>query len=372
MSARVLVVVLILVTAACSRRGDEATKAAPAVPVAVATAEQRTVPLEITAVGNVQAAETVTVRSQVGGQLARIHFVEGSDLERGQLLFTIDARELEAQVRQAQAALTRSQALAENARTEAQRYRELVERGFVARSQYEQIAANAAATEAAANADRAALQNMRVQLQHAVIRAPIDGRSGRVLVHVGDVIKANDTEMLVINRLAPIEVAFAVPAQHLPAIQARQAGAPLEVRARTGGDTGPAVSGRLSFIDNRVDPQTGTIQLQATFANDERRLWPGQFVTAVLTLGQEENAVVVPAAAVQSGQQGTYVFAVTPDRTAELRPVKVSRTAGDVVVIAEGLRPGDQVVTEGQLRLAPGVVVDTGTPTDAPAASPRS
>jgi multidrug efflux system membrane fusion protein len=360
--------------AACSRGGHDATKDArpSAVPVAVAVAEQRTIPLEITAVGNVQAEETVTVRSQVGGQLARVHFVEGEDVRIGQLLFTIDARELEAQVRQAEAALSRSQALAENARTEAQRYRELAERGFVARSQYEQLAANAAATQAAANADRAALQNMRVQLQHAVIRSPIDGRSGRVLVHVGDVIRANETEMVVINRIAPIEVAFAVPAQHLPDIQARQAQAPLVVRARPGGDTGPEATGRLSFIDNRVDPQTGTIALQATFQNAERRLWPGQFVTAVLRLGQEQDAIVVPAPAVQTGQHGTYVFVVKPDRTAELRPVKVDRTAGDIAVIAEGVRPGEQVVTEGQLRLTPGVAVDTGQPNETPAASPRT
>jgi multidrug efflux system membrane fusion protein len=372
---RVLVTLALLpLVAACSRGGDDqAATARPApVPVSVATVEQRPMPVEITAVGNVEPVETVTVRAQIGGQLARRHFVEGDEVKRGQLLFTLDARELEAQVRQAEAAVARSQALAENARREAQRYRELVEEGFVARAQYEQLAANAAAAAAVARADRAAVQNLRVQLGHAVIRAPIDGRTGRALVNVGDVIRANETALVVINRLAPIDVAFAVPAQHLPAIQARQQAGALDVRARVGADEAPVAIGRLTFIDNRVNPQTGTIQLQARFPNETRRLWPGQFVTAVLTLGVDADALVVPAAAVQTGQQGTYVIVVTAEQKAEVRPVTLARQTGDRAVIAEGVRPGETVVTEGHLRVSPGVAVDVGRPPDTPAASPRS
>jgi multidrug efflux system membrane fusion protein len=371
---RLIVLVVLPLVAACSRGGDDPAAAArpTAVPVSVARAEQRAVPIEITAVGNVQPADTVTVRAQVTAQLAQVHFTEGEDVRRGQLLFTLDTRELEGQVRQAQAALARNQAIAVNARREAERYGELVERGFVARSQYEQLVANAAAAEAAARADQAALQNARVQLQYGKIVAPMDGRTGRALANPGDVIRANDTPLVVINRLAPIEVSFAVPARHLPAIQERQQAGPLEVRAAVQGVTAEPATGRLTFIDNRVDPQTGTVLLEATFANEDRRLWPGQFVTAIVTLGREDNAVVVPAAAVQAGQQGTYVFVVKDDGTADVRPVTVAWQAGDVTVIAQGLRPGETIVTEGQLRLAPGVAVDPGRSTDPPAASPRS
>jgi multidrug efflux system membrane fusion protein len=341
------------------------------VPVSVATAKHEPMPIELSAVGNVVPAETVSVRPQVGGQVGDIHFREGDDVRRGELLFTIDAPELVAQLRQAEANFERDAALARNARREAARYAELLAEGFVSRSQAEQLEANAAAAVATMEADRAAVVNARVQVDHTNVRAPIDGRTGRILVHRGTVVRPDETDLVVINRLRPIEVSFAVPGQHLEAIQARRRQGPLEVEARLTGDATPA-RGRLTFVDNRVDPATGTIQLKGTFPNDDVRLWPGAFVTTTLRLGIQPEAVVVPAPVVQSGQQGDYVFVVRADHTVEARPVTVDRRVGDAIVIAKGIRAGETVVTEGQLRLAPGVAVEIGTPREEGAASPRS
>jgi multidrug efflux system membrane fusion protein len=365
---------LALALVACNRPPGEPSAAPPParVPVSVATVEARPMPVELTAVGNVVASETVAVRPQITGRMARVHFREGEDVAAGQLLFTLDARELDAQLRQAEANLAREQAVAENARREAERYRTLASRGFVSQSQAEQIIANAAAAAATAAAARAAVQNARVEVARTRIAAPIPGRAGRVLVDVGNVVRANETDLVVINRLHPIEVSFAVPGQHLAAIQAaRRSGRPLEVVARPSADATPA-RGRLTFVDNRVDPQTGTLLLQGTFVNEDGRLWPGAFATTTLILGIDENALVVPAPAVQSGQQGTYVFVVRNDQTVEPRTVAVARQAGDVAIIAEGLRAGERVVTEGQLRLAPGVAVQVTPSPSEGMASPRS
>jgi membrane fusion protein, multidrug efflux system len=367
---RLLVGLLLsVVVAACSRGNEPAASARPQpVPVAVANAEQKPMPIELTGVGNVLPSETVSVRPQVGGQIGRIHFREGEDVRRGQVLFTIDAPELVAQLRQAKANLARNLALAENARRESARYAELVQQGFVSRSQAEQLAANAAAATATAEADRAAVQNAQVLVDHTTVRAPIDGRTGRALVDPGNVVRPNETDLVVINRLRPIEVTFAVPGQYLDTIQARRQGGPLEVEARLATDAPPA-HGRLTFVDNRVDPTTGTIQLKGTFANDDVRLWPGAFVNATLRLGIQPDAIVVPAPAVQAGPQGDYVFIVRADHTVEQRPVRVDRRVGDAIVIASGLRAGEPVVTEGHLRLAPGVAVEMGTPREEGAAA---
>ncbi|PYM21014.1 MAG: efflux RND transporter periplasmic adaptor subunit [Candidatus Rokuibacteriota bacterium] len=353
------------ILAGCS----EKTPPAPtAVPVVVATAVTKPMPVRVQAVGNILAAESVTVRSQVTGQLSAVHFTEGQDVKRGQLLFTIDPRPFETQLQQAQAELTRVLAAAEFARREAARYQELFNRGLVARSQYEQVASNAASAEAMARAARAAVDNTRLQLSYTAVRAPLDGRSGRVLVDRGNLVQANATDLLVINQLRPIEASFAVPSDYLNEIRRRAEQNELEVTATPAGDSTPA-AGRLTFVDNRVDPQTGTIQLKATFANEDARLWPGQFVTVVVTLGIEPNALVVPSAAVQAGQQGTYVFVVKPDGTADLRPVAVARQVADETVLAKGLNPGETVVTDGQLRLAPGLRVEVQSQPQ-PSASP--
>lgn len=360
---------LLLSLAACSRGPSETTStASSAVPVGVASVEQRAMPVELTAVGTVVASETVSVRPQVDGQISRVHFREGGDVGRGELLFTLDPSEFQARLRQAEANLQRDRATAENARREAARYTELLRQGFVSRSQAEQFQATAAAAAATVVADEAAVKNARVDLDRTQVRAPIAGRAGRVLVYAGGVVRANETELVVINRIRPIDVAFALPAQHLMAIQTARQARPLQVIARPEG-TSPS-TGELTFIDNRVDPQTGTIALKASFENAEARLWPGEFVTTTLVLGTQPNAIIVPAVAVQHGQQGPFVFVVRDGHTVDVRPVKVDRQVGDVTVVAEGLRPGETVVTEGQLRLSPGATVQISDTGNEAAASP--
>jgi multidrug efflux system membrane fusion protein len=366
-----IVLALCAATVACSRSNDspQAGRGGP-VPVAVASAQQKPVPIQLRAIGTVQPTETVTVRSRIGGTLVKIHFKEGQDVREGDLLFTLDARPLEAELRQAEANLAKSSAELENARKEAARYEELFRKGFVAQSQYEQIRTRALTQEATVRADHAAVQNARVQAGYAKIRAPMTGRSGAVQVHEGDLITQNQTPMVVINELAPIEIGFALPERELPAVQRyRAAQGRLGVDAVTPKGGEPIAQGELTFVDNRVDPATGTIQLKATFANDPVTLWPGQFVNVIVTLATEP-AVVVPLAAVQTGQQGRYVFVVKPDRSVESRPVEAGRQVGEEIVVAQGVKPGETVVTEGHLRLFPGAKVQVQS--DSAAASPPS
>jgi multidrug efflux system membrane fusion protein len=366
-TAALLAVSAVALLLGCS---EKKAPAPAAVPVAVAQAVSKPMPVRVQAVGNILAAESVTVRSQVTGPLADVRFTEGQDVQQGQVLFTIDPRPFQAQLEQAQAELTRVQASAQFAKREAARYQELFNQGLVARSQQEQVTSNASAAEAMARAARSAVETARLQLSYTTIRAPLSGRSGRVLVDRGNLVQANATDLVVINQVRPIEVSFTVPADSVNEIRRRAAANELEVVAIQAGDTTPA-AGRLTFIDNRVDPQTGTIQLKATFPNDDARLWPGQFATVVVTLGVENDAIVVPSAAVQTGQQGTYVFVVKPDSTAESRPVTVARQIGEETVVTRGVAPGETVVIDGQLRLAPGVRVEAQSQAQ-PSASPPS
>ncbi len=341
----------------CSRKSQSGDSRPAPLPVTVATAVQKPVPVQVTAIGNVVPTETVTVRSRVGGQLTAIDFKEGQDVEQGQTLFTIDRGPLEATVRQAEANLARDTVQLENARKDVARYAELVKQGFVAQQQYDQVRTAAAALEGTVRADRAALQNARIELGYATIRAPINGRTGALLVHLGDLIVANTTALVVVNRLRPIDVAFALPEQQLTDVRRYRDERTLTVDAVDA--TGrPLAHGDLSFMDNRVDPTTGTIQLKATFANDPVVLWPGQFVSVVLTLTTEPRAIVVPTAAVQTGQDGRYVFVVKPDSTVAVHAVSVQRAVGAETVVASGVAPGESVVTTGQLRLFPGAHVE--------------
>jgi multidrug efflux system membrane fusion protein len=361
---RVLVLVLLAVLAAACSRGDEQQSGGgtpPAVPVTVATAVQKPVPVQLRAIGNVQASETVTVRARAGGIVAEIRFREGQDVEEGQVLFVLDRALLEATRRQAEAALARSRAQLENARKNAERYAELARQGFVAQQEYERFRTEAEALEATVRADRAVVENARLQLGYTTIRAPISGRTGARLVHEGDLVRINETALVVINRLRPIDVAFALPERELPGVQRYRAEGTLRVETLAPQSSTVLDAGELTFIDNRVAAATGTIQLKATFPNRDAVLWPGQYVNVVLTLTTEPAAVVVPTAAVQAGQQGPYVFVVKPDQTAESRPVRVARQVGAETVIAEGVAPGDTVVTDGQLRLVPGARVEVKT-----------
>jgi len=353
-----LLLAFALATAGCNDGKSAAPKkeAAPA-PVSVAAVERRTVPLTVTAVGNVEPIESVAVKSRIDGQIVAVHVTDGQEVRKGQLLFELDRRYLQAQLKQLEAQEARDRALLANARSLEQRYTDLQAKGFVSEEALTQARTGREAAEATVEADRAAVQTARVQLSYARIEAPITGRAGRVALQLGSTVQANDSGALVtINRMAPIRVSFAVPERLLAQVRNPPGGGPLRVSVTQEGDPAP-VGGRLSFIDNAVDPQTGTIRLHATFDNVDRRLWPGQFVTVMVTLAEQADAIVLPAQAIQNGPEGPYVYVVKADQTAELRRVKVARTEAGSAVIAEGVQPGETVITVGQLRVTPGAKV---------------
>ncbi|HEU4340005.1 MAG TPA: efflux RND transporter periplasmic adaptor subunit [Candidatus Binatia bacterium] len=330
-----------------------------AVPVLLATAEQKAIPVQIRAVGNGEAFATVSVKSQVTGVLMNAHFKEGQNVKRGQLLFTIDPRPFEAALKQAEAALARDTAQVQNHREQARRYAELLKKQYVSQEQYDQIRANADAAEAVVQADVAAVENAKVQLSYCYIYSPIDGQAGVLLVNEGNLVRVNDAApLVVINQITPIYVTFAVPEQHLADIKRHRAGGSLAVEARFPSDEGRPELGNLAFVDNAVDRTTGTIKLKAEFKNSERRLWPGQFINVALVLATQADAVVVPSEAVQVGQEGQHVFVVKPDKTVEVRPVTVSMTSDGQAVISKGVKPGEQIVREGQFLLGPGSRVE--------------
>jgi multidrug efflux system membrane fusion protein len=385
------------------------------VPVTVSEVVRKAVPVQLRVIGNVQPLSTVAVKPQVSGQVVSVHFTGGQEVRKGALLFTVDPRPFEAALRQAEANLerdraqlrqavaalsekmaarkqaeavvARDEAQLEHARVQEKRYEELVQKEFVAKEQYEQVRTNARALEATVQAGRAAVDNAkaaaiaaqaaianveaairaneaavetaRLQLGYCSIRSPIDGRAGDVLVHAGNVVKANpDTPLLVINEVRPINVTFAVPDQYLDDVKGYRAAGPLRVEAVAPNQGKPPARGTVTFVNNTVDPGTGTIQLKAIFPNTDNVLWPGQFVDVVVTLTSEPDAIVVPSQAIQTGQKGTYVFVVKRDLTVESRPVTVGRTIDRETVVARGLAAGERVVTDGQVRLVPGAKVD--------------
>lgn len=344
--------IIVAIAAASCSRGAPGAEAPPPVPVTAAPAVQRDVPVEIRAIGSVQAHSTVEVRAQVGGVLGTVHFREGQDVRPGELLFTLDARPYAAALKSAQAALARDQVQRESAARDVERYADLVKKEYVTQEEFDRFRTNDASLEATVRADEAALENARVALEYCTIRSPLDGRTGQLNVHAGNLVKANaDDPMVVINQVRPIDVAFSVPEQNLAAIRAGRAQGALEVRATipNSGDDPPA--GELSFIDNAVDRATGTLRLKASFPNADGTLWPGQFVDVVLRVRVRSAAILVPSQAIQTGQQGTFVFVVQPDDTVTLRLVSTGPSVGAETVIEKGLAAGDRVVTDGQLRL---------------------
>ena len=367
-------------------RGGRAGGGAP-VPVVTAKVEAKSVPVTIPAVGTAEAVSSVQIRGQVTGQLSEIHFSEGQEVRKGQPLFSLDPRPFEAALQQAEAVLARDTATANNAETQQARYEDLYKRGLIPRDQYETQRASSQALQATLEADRAAVQTARLNLQYTKISAPIAGRTGALGVHAGDLVRANDTTpLVVINQLSPIYVTFAVPGRYLADIRRYQARRPLPVIARAQasvapgaqppppttpggvpstpgatpadapelGESGPTATGTVTFIDNTVDATTGTIKLKGTFPNGDHRLWPGLFVQVTLQMSTDPNAIVIPAVAVQSSQSGQFVYVVKPDHTVEMRPVTVQRQQGEEIIIAQGLSAGEEVVTDGQLRLTPG------------------
>src|SRR5688572_30925756 len=329
--------------------------APPAVPVAVGAAVRKAMPLDAGVVGTVEAYSTVSVRAQITGELTDVKFQQGDDVVAGQELFTLDRRPLEGALQQAQATLERDTAQAANAKAIMQRYDQLVERGIVAREQRDHARTSVAALEATLASDRAAVENAKVQLQYATIRAPISGRTGALMVNAGNLVRANDqAPLVVINQLTPIYVAFALPEPLLPDLRRYMKRGSLRVEARPASGESHLAVGNITFIDNTVDQTTGTIKVKATFPNADRQLWPGQFVNVTVRLMTESAALVVPSLAVQTGPEGSYVYLVKPDQTVDMRAVTIARVAGQETVIKDGLAPGDTVVTDGHLRLIPG------------------
>jgi multidrug efflux system membrane fusion protein len=382
----------VLLLAGCSdNAAGKARVQVPPVPVTVSDVLERTVPVQLTAVGNAQPYTSVGIKSQVNGQIMEVRFKEGQDVRKDDLLFVIDPRPFEAalrpaeaalgqrqaEVQQAQANLERDQAQLQNAKVQEQRYRDLVDRELIAREQYDQLRTNWAALEATVAADRAAVENAkastraaqanvdsaRLQAAYTAIRAPIDGRTGNLLVQNGNIVKANDDNpIVVINQVHPIYVSFAVPEQNLTEIKKyyRTAGG-LHVIARLPRQQETLATGELTFVNNAVDQTTAMIQLKGTFANTDNALWPGQFLDVSLVL-TSRTAIVVPSQAIQPGQQGPYVFVVKPDLTVESRPIVLGTRLGAETVVEQGLRAAERVVTDGQLRLVPGSKIEIRAP----------
>ena len=339
----------------CGNKGqNSASIGRPPAPVIVASVEQRDIPLQITGIGNVEAYQTVQIRSQVNGQIEKIFFKEGNDVRQGQKLFELDKRPFEADLEKAIAQTKHDEATAENSRIQRERYTGLEKEGIVSHEQAGQFSAQAQADASAVEADKAAAQAARVQLQYTDILSPIDARAGALMINLGNLVKANDTPYLVqLNQITPIYVTFFVPESNLARVRERFSAGQLKVFAYPKGQTETPAVGRLTFIDNGVDTTTGMFKLKGTFENVDRKLWPGQFVDVALELSTEKNAILVPTPAIQTGQQGEYVYVVSSDNIAELRPVKTRGVFQNMTVIADGLNPGERVIVNGHLRVVP-------------------
>jgi membrane fusion protein, multidrug efflux system len=360
---------LTLFVVALALAGTGAKPAAKAPPVTVVTGavKVQSVPLLLDAVGTVEPIESVAVRPQVGGVITRVAFTEGADVMAGQPLFQIDPRSLQAALAAAQAQLARDEAQAANAAAQAARYERLVAKDYVTREQFDAARTQADVFRAAAQADRAAVEQARLNLAYATVSSPVAGRTGSILVKNGNVVAPNGAPLVVVNQLSPIRVSFAVPGDQLSLVRKYAAGGTLAVRARPSRDgAGDELTGRLVFVDNAVAAASGTVLLKAEFPNGDGALWPGQFVDVALVLAVEPAALTVPAVAVVTGQEGQFVFVVGADRKVEKRPVTVKRTIDGLTVVEGGLSDGETVVTDGQMRLVPGAVVDVKPAAPAP------
>jgi membrane fusion protein, multidrug efflux system len=356
----------VLAAAGCAKKDARAGAVKETIPVTVGTAARQDVPLEVRAIGHVEPYSMVALKARVGGEITSVGFKDGQNVRKGDVLFQIDPRPYQATLAQARAQLERDRAIAKNFEEDSKRYADLVQKDYVTKEQYEGTRSSATAALATAKADEAAVENARLQLSYCTVTAPISARAGSVLVYPGNQVKGNDDKPLVVlNQIKPVYVTFSVPESSLAAIrQHARPGEKLKVTAAAASGSGSpgtasaAQTGELTFLDNAVDMTTGTIVLKATFGNENEVLWPGEYVDVLLTLATESGAVVVPTQAVQTGQSGQYVYVVKNDMTVESRPVKVSRTHGTLAVVSSGVQPGERVVTDGQLRLAPGSKVE--------------
>ena len=349
-----------VLAAGCSRKssGSAPGRGTAAVPVLVAKVTETNIPVQLKAIGNVMPYSRVTIRSQITGQLTEVHFKEGQEVKQGDLLFTMDPRPPEAALEQARADLVRDQAQLENAQIEFERSSNLFQSKVMAQADFDTAKATLDSAQGTVLADRAAITNAILNLGYTSIRSPLDGVVGSQLVYAGNIIKSPDDQMLMINQIHPIYVQFSVPENYLAEIRHEMAEGPLKVNATFDGFHGGAPEGKLTFVDNMVDTTTGTIALKATFPNEDSVLWPGQFVQVEMVLSDLPRALVVPSQAIQTGQDGDYVFVVKPDDTAEMRPVKIGPSYKNDIVVTDGLRAGETVVTDGQLNLITGTKVD--------------
>ena len=358
-----------LLAAACSKATPHQE---PPVPVQVAAATRIAAPVTIESNGVVEPMQTVAIEAQVGGSLETVAFNEGDDVKTGQVLFKLDPRPFEAALRQAEAVLARDEAQAQNAQRDAERYKALVAKDYVTKSQADQAQATAVAMQATLQSDKAAVDNARLNLSYATIRAPISGRTGRLLVRQGNLVKANSEPLVVINQLHPIMVRFTVLQHDFPALQRRAAQGQVPVRVVTPDSGRVPEAGTLAFLDNAVDSLTGTVTAKARFENQSGTLWPGEYVRVNVELDVQPDVVAVPTRAVVAGQEGSYVFVVGSDKVAKLRPVSVGRAvgSGELTTIDKGVQAGEQVVVDGQSRLTPNARVDVKTAPTAQGAGP--
>jgi len=340
-------------------REKPAAKGPGAAPVAVAAALQQSIPVRLQAIGNVEAYASVAVKSRVDGQILEVLFREGQEVKKGEILLKIDARPFEAAQKQADAQAARDIANRDQAASQAMRYQELLDKNFVSKEAYAQYRTNAQTADATARASQAALENAKLNLEYTVIRSPIDGYVGRALLQAGNMVKANDTiSLVVINQVKPVYVSFAIPEQKLADVRELMRKGPLTVEVAAPGSDKALAEGRIAFLDNAVDQTTGTIKVRAIFDNRDAALWPGQFYTVRVKLYDQDNAILVPSRAVQTGPGGQFVYVVKADMTVEIRKVVVDRSEGETAVLSGGsVAKGDQVVVRGALRLAPGAKV---------------
>lgn len=357
-SPRISIVFLaFLFCSACAPK-KEKPKAKPPVPVTAALVTQKDVPIQIKAIGNIEAFTSVAIKSQVNGQIARVHFQEGSDVRKGALLISLDPEPFLATLSQYEAALAKDLSQEKFAREQAGRYAGLLKEGIVTHDQYELLRTNAESFAASVVADRAAIRSAKIQLGYCSIRSPITGRTGAIALQPGNLIKANDLPLVTINQVSPIYATFSIPEKQLGEVKRAMAGKKLKIEAAIPNEPGSMESGTISFLDNAVNAATGTIKLKGVFANSSRKLWPGQFTDVIMTLGERKNAVVVPTNAIQTSQQGQFAYVVKSDNRVEMRPVTVEAAAGEDSIIGKGLATGEKVVVDGQLRLTPGVSVE--------------
>ncbi|HVP12221.1 MAG TPA: efflux RND transporter periplasmic adaptor subunit [Phycisphaerae bacterium] len=351
------IVIAVAALGGCKRseaEGRTPSAADAGVPVSVAEVQQRDVPVQLRAIGTVEAYRIVSIKSQVQGELTEICFNEGQYVNQGDVLFKIDARPYEVALRLAEATLAKDSALAKDAEAEAVWMKDLVGSEAAAQREGEKARAAADAAWAQVDADKAAVDNAKLDLEWCTIKAPFEGYTGSLMVHRGAILKSRETELISLNQVRPVYVTFSVPENQLGDIKANSAIGSLEVDATFPGEEEPPIRGTLSFLDNQADRTTGMIRLKGTFANEDKRLWPGQFVNVALTLAQEHGAVLVPTQAIQTGQKGQYVFVVKEDQTVEMRTVTPGREVDGWTVVGGGLEAGQTVVTDGQLRLVPG------------------